>query len=343
MNEVTSGARSLRVCATVQETPDAVSIVFDAGAIDVPYRPGQFLTVRVCGEFGALARCYSLSSAPGVDDRLQITVKRTRAGRASNWICDNVTDGSYLDVLPPSGQFVPRRWDVDFLLFAGGSGITPLLSILKAALHEHQNKVTLVFANTDARSVIFAAQLDDLARRFPDRLDVVHWLESERGLPTVTGLRTMIRPPRGHVFLCGPGPFMAVVNDYLEGVDVGRDRVTTETFTSLRNDVFEGAPAVVPAPDDSHGTRLLAEINGDSHRLTWPRDVPLLDVLLAARLDPEYVCREGSCGSCAYTLVSGEVKMLANDTLDTYELNKGIRLACQSVPIDDNVHVRFDQ
>ncbi len=154
------------VAEVVRETDDACSLVLDVppelGAM-FGYRPGQFITVRVPSEqAGSVARCYSLSSSPHGGDRPAITVKRTDGGYASNWIHDNIAAGSVLDVLPPAGTFVPSVLNADFLLFAAGSGITPVMSILKSALAAGRGRVVLVYANRDERSVIFGAALREL-------------------------------------------------------------------------------------------------------------------------------------------------------------------------------------
>ena len=130
-------------------------------------------------ETGLAARCYSLSSAPH-SGRHQITVKRTVDGYASNWICDNVRAGQQLTVLPPSGIFTPKSYDDDLLLFAGGSGITPVISIAKTALATGGGKVVLLYANRDEDSVIFVGELNDLAKKYPHRFVVVPWLETVR-------------------------------------------------------------------------------------------------------------------------------------------------------------------
>ncbi|MGY2063304.1 FAD-binding oxidoreductase, partial [Nocardia gipuzkoensis] len=167
--EVPHGSRSavLRVAAVIAETADACSLVFD-----VPeelrerftYQPGQFLTLRIPSDrTGSVARCYSLASSPHTDDQPKVTVKRTAEGYASNWVCDNVKAGDELEVLPPSGVFTPKDLDEDLLLFAAGSGITPVMSILKSALARGGGRVVLVYANRDHDSVIFAAELRELA------------------------------------------------------------------------------------------------------------------------------------------------------------------------------------
>jgi hypothetical protein len=146
----------IRVSAVVVETADAHTLVLEVppgSAAAFAYRPGQFLTVRVPGRDGApIARCYSLSSAPGLDAQPAITVKRVAGGHVSNWICDHVVPGTVLETLPPAGTFTPDSADADLLALAAGSGITPVFSILKAALTEGSGRVALVYANRDPDS-----------------------------------------------------------------------------------------------------------------------------------------------------------------------------------------------
>src|SRR3954453_15894835 len=177
----------LNVAEVIEETGQARSVVFEVPSElqeTFAYTPGQFLTVAVPSDrTGLVARCYSLSSAPH-SGRHQITVKRTVDGYASNWICEHLRAGDTMRVLPPSGIFTPKDVDADFLLFAGGSGITPVMSIVRTALEKGSGRVVLLYANRDERSVIFAGELTELAGEYPDRLTVVHWLESVQGLPT---------------------------------------------------------------------------------------------------------------------------------------------------------------
>ena len=153
-----------------------------------------------------MARCYSLCSSPFTDDALAVTVKRTADGYASNWLCDHAHPGMRVHVLAPSGNFVPKTLDDDFLLLAAGSGITPIMSICKSALSEGSGQVTLLYANRDDRSVIFRDALRELAAKYPDRLTVVHWLESLQGLPSATALANAgrARTPTGRPTSAGP-------------------------------------------------------------------------------------------------------------------------------------------
>ncbi|GAA0638727.1 ferredoxin--NADP reductase [Kutzneria viridogrisea] len=320
----------LRVARVVEETEEARSLVFDAP--DLAYRPGQFLTLRLPG---GVSRCYSLSSSPHLDEPPQVTVKRVPEGYGSNWLCDTVSAGTELEVLPPAGVFSPRSLDGDFLLFAGGSGITPILSIVKSVLAAGTGRIVLVYANRDERSVIFAAVLRELAARHPERLHVVHWLESVQGLPTAAQLRSLSEPFRGfQAFLCGPGPFMEAVLGVLRSLAVREIHV--ERFVSLTGDQGSAAPADGPVTD------LEVDLDGRHHSLRWPAGRRLLDVLLDSGLDAPFSCREGACSACACRITEGEVRLLRNEVLDEQDLAEGYSLACQAVPESPVVKVSYD-
>jgi 3-ketosteroid 9alpha-monooxygenase subunit B len=334
----------VRVVEVVRETTDAHSLVLeplDGARFD--YRPGQFLTVRVPSERpGGAARCYSLCSSPLRDDRLKVTVKRTRDGYASNWLCDNVVAGHELEVLPPAGTFVPADLDTDFLLLAGGSGITPVLSILKSALHGGSGRVVLVYANRDESSVIFRDELVALAAEFPERLSVIHWLESVQGLPGEPALRQLLRPyDDREAFVCGPGPFMDLAVRTLTGLGVPRARVHQEVFTSLEGDPF--AEVVLPDGDsDAPAAEVVVELDGDVTTHAWPAGAKLLDVLLAAGRPAPFSCREGACSACACVLQEGTVELEHNEVLDAVDLADGIILSCQARATSAVVKVSYD-
>lgn len=341
------GPLTVRVVKVIRETADAHSLVLepaDGDGARFGYRPGQFLTVRVPSDRpGGAARCYSLCSSPVRDEHLKVTVKRTAGGYASHWICDHVTEGDTLEVLRPAGTFTPDSLDGDFLLLAAGSGITPVMSILTSALHAGTGQVTLVYANRDEQSVIFRDELTDLAREYGERLTVLHWLESVQGRPTAAGLRALARPCAGRpAFVCGPGPFMDLAAGALGDLGVPPDRITVERFTSLTGDPFaEREPAPRPEAAGPVSTAEV-ELDGVRHTVDWPRNTPLLDVLLAAGLDAPYSCREGSCSACACVLTEGEVAMERNEVLDPADLADGLILACQARPLSDRLQATYD-
>ncbi|WP_040801728.1 ferredoxin--NADP reductase [Nocardia higoensis] len=333
------------VAAVVEETADARSLVFDVPAdrrAEFSYKPGQFLTLRIPSDrTGSVARCYSLASSPFADEPPKVTVKRTRDGYASNWLCDNVAAGDAIEVLPPSGIFTPADLDEDMLLFAAGSGITPVLSILRSALTQGSGRVRLVYANRDEQSVIFAGELRELSEKHSDRLSVTHWLESVQGLPTAAQLAALIAPYQDHaVYMCGPKPFMDAVHDAAARTGIPRNRVHAETFTSLSGDPF--AEVTLPdAADDAEAATVSVDLDGATHELRWPRSATLVDVLLSKGVTVPFSCREGECGSCAATLTAGEVDMGNCGVLDEQDIADGYILACQARPISDNLSVEF--
>ena len=342
----------LEIADVLAETDEARSLVFrvpdGAGDPAIPaerlrYAPGQFLTLRVPSDrTGSVARCYSLCSSPFTDDALTVTVKRTADGYASNWLCDHAHRGMRIHVLAPSGTFVPKTLDDDFLLLAAGSGITPVMSICKSALSEGSGQVVLLYANRDDRSVIFGDALRELTAKYPDRLTVVHWLESLQGLPSATALAQLAAPfTDRHAFICGPGPFMAAAREALESLNVPAQQVHLEVFRSLDTDPF--AAVKIEDTGDEPPATAVVELDGQTHTVSWPRNAKLLDVLLDAGLDAPFSCREGHCGACATTLRSGKVNMEVNDVLEQQDLDDGLILACQSHPETDSVEVTYDE
>jgi 3-ketosteroid 9alpha-monooxygenase subunit B len=343
---MSAGPQRLRVVDVVRETADAHSLVLepeDVGAFPRDYRPGQFLTVRVPSDReGGAARCYSLSSSPHCAERLKVTVKRTVGGYGSNWLCDNVVEGTVLEVLRPSGTFCPRSLDEDLLLLAGGSGITPIMSILKSVLTAGTGAVTLIYANRDEASVIFREELITLTRTHPDRLSVVHWLESVQGLPSAAGLRALTEPTRGReVFVCGPAPFMDLAVSTLRESGVPKDRVHVERFVSLSGDPFADRTEVA-LPEGGRVTTVDVELDGEKATVAWPAGIKLLDALHAAGLDAPFSCREGSCSACACVVLEGEVTLEHNEVLDERDLGEGLILACQALPVSERLSITYE-
>lgn len=337
----------LSVAEVIAESADACSFVFDVPAAlrdAFAYRPGQFLTLSVpCGD-AALARCYSLSSAPGIDAAPKITVKRVRDGRASNWLCDRVRAGDRLDVLPPAGVFTPRTLDGDLLLFAGGSGITPVLSILKSALVHGRGMLTLVYANRDERSVIFRDELQQLAQRHPGRLRVIHWLDSVQGVPQQRHLEEFARPfSQQETFICGPALFMENTLAAMLGLGLPRARVHVERFASLP-DAAGATPSAPSAGDGSAegiGAAIETVLDGASFAFDSAPGETLLDAMLRAGVPAPNSCRMGQCGACMCRVERGEVALDGNHVLDEDELAAGWTLACCARPASDALRVVF--
>lgn len=338
----------VQIAEVIDETADARSLVFsfpEEAAAKFDYSPGQYLTLRIPSErTGSVARCYSLSSSPHTGDRLTVTVKRTVDGYGSNWLCDHAHAGMNMHVLAPSGVFVPKNLDHDLLLLAAGSGITPMMAIAKSALSQGTGNVVLIYANRDEQSVIFASALRELVGKYPDRLTVIHWLESVQGLPSQQSLATLAAPFTAYdAFICGPGPFMDATAAALTGLGMPEERVNLEVFRSLESDPFAAVVIAEPSEDDEPPATATVELDGETHEVSWPRKEVLLDVLLAKGIDAPFSCREGHCMTCACILKNGKVRMLVNDALSQNDLDEGYVLACQSVPETDDVEVTFDE
>ena len=335
----------LRVREVRHETSESVSITFDAtpeSHSSLRFRPGQFLTLRIPSDrTGSVARCYSLASAPSNNEHLRIAVKRTVDGYGSNWLCDNVSAGMTLRVLPPAGRFTVDEPDSDLLLFAAGSGITPMLSIVKTALRDSPVTVYLYYANRDDASVIFAEEIASLVDEYPERLVVEHWLEDAAGLPTASSIESFAARAEAstQAMICGPAPFMSLASQTLSAL--GGLTIRTEEFVSIDGDPFV-LDAQIDAADAADTSTVQVHLDGVETSVRWPADVVLLDALLAAGLDAPYSCREGECGSCMCLLRSGEVTRGVTDALDDDDVEDGFILACQATDPRGEVSVDFD-
>ncbi|HEY0916303.1 MAG TPA: ferredoxin--NADP reductase [Solimonas sp.] len=333
----------LKVAQVIEETADARSLVFDIPAElkDLfKYKPGQFLTLRVpCGA-KPLPRCYSLSSTPTENGPLQVTVKRVAGGRASNWLCGCLRAGDTLEVAVPAGIFTPKSYDGDFLMFGGGSGVTPVLSIIRSVLNQGKGRIRLFYANRDERSVIFAAELAKLSREHPKRLQVIHWLDSVQGIPSQVQIEAMAQGwENAQCFICGPGIFMDTTAAALQQLGFPTSRVHIERFVSLPEESDE-LPVPV-AVEGSEAARLEVELDGVQHVVEVQPGQLLIDAMEQAGMEPPYSCRAGACAACMCHLDDGEVEMLSNQVLEQSDIAQGWILSCQAVAKSPLVKLRY--
>lgn len=338
------GFHPLRVQRVVHETAEAASFV-----LDVPddlrtaftYEAGQFLTFRARVDGHAHHRCYSMSSAPAVDDELQVTVKRVSGGVVSNWMIDTLGPGDVVEASVPAGVFCLAPDEGDLVAFCGGSGVTPVFSLLKRALATTDRRIRLYYANRDRDAVIFAAELDALVERHGDRLEVVHHLDVEQGFVGPDALRTFLRADSGGEFyVCGPGPFMDIVEGALLAHGVDADRIHIERFTPA-----EPVPDPETAADAGQGataTRVTIELGGRTDAVDHRPGTTILQTARQLGMSPPYSCESGSCATCMAMLVEGSVKMHVNDVLTDDEVAEGWVLTCQSVPTTRSVHVVYE-
>ncbi|MBO9549366.1 ferredoxin--NADP reductase [Pseudomonas sp.] len=346
----TAGELRLQVCAIIDETADARSLVFDvpeALRARFAYKPGQFLGFRVDVGGQCLTRCYSMSSSPWTDARPKVTIKRVAGGRVSNWMNQCVQVGDWLKVLPPAGHFcIDQHQAADttrpLVLFGGGSGITPVFSLLKAVLHAGQRPVLLVYANRDEASVIFRDELRQLAKAHPEQLHVVHLLDTLQGFVDAPQVRQLVRLWRGaDYFICGPGPFMDTVESTLLALGEARERIHVERFVSPPDPCSSGTAQPAIEAQGAVCELLLVELDGVTHQIVPRPGETLLHSCRAAGLDVPFSCEEGFCGACMCTVQEGQARLTRNDVLSSAELEAGWTLACQGHPQGARVRVKF--
>ena len=328
----------IALAEVIAVTRDAVALVLDVPpelSETFSYRAGQFLTLRLPVPHGLETRCYSLASAPGIDKRLTIVVKQVNGGLVSTAVCQSLKPGDVISVMPPAGCFTPKSFDTDLVLMAGGSGIAPILSILKAVLAHGPGRIFLLYANRNEESVIFAGEIAKLAGDHPARLTVVHWLESVQRMPDPAQLATLVKRPavEADAYVCGPEPFMNCCVTALARAGMANDRVHLESF---------GAP-LGQAPEalgsSSVAATLSVRIDGEIHEVAWPAGTRMLDAMLAAGLDAPFSCRVGSCSTCMCRLTRGQAVMALNQALSEEELAQGWVLSCQAQAVSTSIAV----
>jgi ring-1,2-phenylacetyl-CoA epoxidase subunit PaaE len=351
--------RELKVASVRPETREAIVVTFDvpeALAEQFHYQPGQHLTLRTTIDGEDVRRSYSICSAVQ-DQRLRIAIKRVPGGLFSNWANGQLQPGRVVEVMPPTGHFnVPlapenRR---HYLAVAAGSGITPILSIVKSVLlTEPQSRVTLVYGNRSSSSVIFKEELEDLKDLYRERLNLVFVLSREQqDMELFNGridrpkcdllLAKWIDPADiDYAFVCGPHAMMQDVSASLQAHGVPPAHIKTELFaTSLPK---------VPRPQTTHHVLGSDECavtviqDGRTRQFTMKKAENVVDAGLAQGLELPYSCKGGVCSTCRCKVVEGEVDMDANFALEDYEIARGFRLMCQSYPVTDKLVIDYDQ
>lgn len=334
------GFTPLRVKQVVRETADAVSLVLDipAPARDqFRYLAGQFVTILVPINGTEHRRCYSMSSSPAVEADLRITVKRDRDGLVSNWINDTVRVGDVLHTASPEGRFVLTAADRDIVTFAGGSGITPVHSLVRSALATTGRRARLFYANRDPESVIFGNALADLADSHGGRFQLHHHLDDRAGVVTPQHITDFLGDGATHAdyYVCGPAPFMDTVERALLGAGIPGQQLHLERFTV----------AAIPAPDPSEAAvteEVTIELGRSTVTAPYRAGNTLLQTARLAGLKAPSSCETGSCGTCMAQVVQGSARMLNNDALDDDEIAEGWVVTCQALPTSRTVRVVYE-
>jgi ring-1,2-phenylacetyl-CoA epoxidase subunit PaaE len=358
---VTPSFHALRVLEVRRETADCVSL-----ALEVPpalvdqfrFTQGQYLNVRREFGGGEVRRSYSICS--GLDDgELRIAVKEVPEGVFSGWANRELAAGGTIEVMPPEGRFfVPLdpQHEKHYVAFAAGSGITPVLSLVRTILaREPKSRFTLVYGNRTLASVIFNESLEDLKDKYLARLALYHVFSRDvqavelfngrvDGAKVGRFLDTLIPPATiDEVFICGPASMGDEVKAVLEARGVASERIHLERFGAPPT-VTGAKPRSAPAEQTGRTANVTVIVDGVRYELDLPEDGPsVLDAALRAGADLPYACKAGVCCTCRARLVEGEVRMDANYTLEAAEVAAGFRLTCQSHPVTPKVTLDFDQ
>jgi ferredoxin-NADP reductase len=341
------GFHPLRVARVIAETADASSVV-----LEVPedlssvfaYEAGQFCTFRMRVDDRVLLRCYSMSSSPAVDPELKITVKRTPGGVVSNWMNDQLTKGDTLEATRPAGVFRLGPNQGDVVAFSAGSGITPVLSLVKTALATTTRRVRLLYANQDRDAVIFGSELESLGRQYGERLTVSHHLDVDRGLvqaETIADFADVAdfvdAADDPEFYVCGPGPFMDVVEQSLHSRGIAPARIHIERFTPA-----EWMLEPEPSPSLAEPTQVTVELDGRTGTADYRPGTTILQTARQMGMSPPFSCESGSCATCMAMLVEGTAAMHVNNALTDDEVAQGWILTCQAVPTSPSVHAVYD-
>jgi ferredoxin-NADP reductase len=336
------GFHPLRIARVVPETAEASSLVLEVPAElaeAFAYRAGQFCTFRVHIDGQQLLRCYSMSSSPDAGDELAVTVKRVPEGSVSNWMLDTLRAGDVVETTCPAGVFCLGPETGPILVFAAGSGITPVYSIVKTALATTERPVRLLYANRDRDAVIFAEALTELAERHPDRLEVEHHLDIEQGFVDEETVRRFAGADReGEYFVCGPEPFMNLVEAELLGTGVDGSRIRLERFTPAATEEEPG-----PAPSSGGDSTVTIEFDGRTDQVEHRPGTTILQTARQMGMAPPFSCESGNCATCMARLVEGTVSMRVNNALDEDEVADGWVLTCQSEPTSPSVHIVYEE
>ena len=348
----------LKVKEVVRETSDAISIHFEQPADgDIQYRSGQFFTLILDINGKKERRAYSLCSSPYVDAHPAVTVKRVQGGLVSNHLNDHIKAGDEMEVMEPMGVFTTAFDHSNkrhLVLFGGGSGITPLISIAKSALHkEPDSKVSLVYANRNQGSIIFEKQLEEMEARNKDKFKVVHVLgDAPREWEGYTGLLNesiikgaleqlpQMAEGQTEYFMCGPGPMMDVVTEALNNFGIDQKRVHKESFTSSSS--TEVKPKKKEDISDEIVTREVTVIyDGEEHKFEVEPSETILEKGLELDIDLPFSCQSGLCTACRGKCVSGKVKLDEEEGLSEAEIEEGYVLTCVGHPLTDDVVIEI--
>lgn len=354
---------SLKVTDVAQETPDAIVVSFDVPATlqdDFRFIQGQYVTLKLTVNGEELRRSYSICSSPLDKGSFRIAVKRVTGGRASTQLVEKLKPGMTLDVMTPMGNFhtaLDPAQAKHYVAFAAGSGITPILSILKTVLRtEPRSRFTLFYGNSEVGRIIFRERLAELRAHHPDRLEVHHILSKGvdedmlfNGRITAEKATALVKRfvadrRDNEYFVCGPEQMMVNVSEALEELGVDKKRIHIELFSTPVSQDARKEVAHATAPGAPGSSRVKVILDGREHELVMdPKGDAVLDAAIDAGLDVPYACKGAVCCTCKARVVEGRVEMAMNYALTDEEVAEGYVLTCQTHPRSERVVIDYDQ
>jgi ring-1,2-phenylacetyl-CoA epoxidase subunit PaaE len=358
---INAGFHKLRIAEVRRETPDAISIRFEIpeGLKETfAFKAGQHLTLRRELEGEDVRRNYSVCVAPS-ENEIRIAIKQMTPGRFSAWANANLREGHEIEVLPPMGRFVvPESASANayYIALAGGSGITPVISIVKTVLETQPTaRLVLLYGNRNSLSVMFLEELAGLKNRYMDRLELYHFLEDEAeeielfngrldGEKCEAVFDSLVDVDSADAFfICGPGPMMDAAEAALLARGVPPEKILIERFTSSALSAEQLAQREA-AQQKAAGTELMVTLDGRRSRIAFdPTKGSILDCVQAAGMPAPYACKGGVCTTCRAKILEGQVTMTKNYGLTEEEVADGYVLTCQSVPATEKVVLSYDE
>jgi len=350
---------SIKIADIYKETKDCSVITFDIPEVlksDFQYKPGQHLTLKASIDGQEIRRSYSLCSSP-IENKWQVAVKKINGGLFSTFINETAKKGDTLELMEPSGKFNVEENPTtakNYIAFAAGSGITPILSIIKTHLaKEPKSTFKLFYLNRSVKSIIFKEEIEQLKNTYFDRFEIFHFLTKEhRSIELLNGRFTQEKlqvltkniidiPSTDECFICGPEQMIFLIRDELVAAGLDKNKIHYELFTSGITDEDKARMAKI-AEKKVEGTEVTIIDGGKEFHFVMDDDFDnILDGALAAGADLPFACKGGVCSTCKCKVVSGTVEMKINYALDENEVSKGLVLSCQAVPTSEKVVVDF--
>lgn len=350
---------TLSVADVKRETNDCVSISFNIPSAlsgDYKYKQGQYVTLKIKLNGEEVRRSYSVCSSPLLGEPLRVAVKKVQGGKMSGYLNEKLKVGDTLEVMTPTGSFYTQLDAANrknYVLFAGGSGITPMLSIIKTVLiAEPQSSIVLLYGNRDEASVIFKNELEKIASENSGRLKIINVLEFSaepegsllRGIMTKEKVKLLIENfveinSDNEFFICGPTPMMRNVEETLKEFNVEKEKIHLEYFTVDEQAEEHASPVEIPEISSSvtvilDGEETVFELSS--------KGKSVLDAAMDAGVDVPFSCKGAVCCTCKAKIVEGKIAMVKNFALTDKEVEQGYVLTCQSHPVSEKVVVDYD-